>query len=121
MKRYQIKLIGLEELEDELQRLNSVRFDAVAEKQVVQMLNRARASGGTPVDTGELRQSSSATKDEMGYGTEYAPHVEFGHRIVVKRKKVGYVEGQYFLSANLEQQRPIYKADLKNAIAKEGG
>lgn len=116
MAQYQIKLEGLEKLENELQRLNSVRFDAVVEKQAVQMLNRARASGGTPVDTGELRQSSSATKDEMGYGTEYAPHVEFGHRTV----NGGYVEGQHFLEHNVEQQKPIYKEDLKNAIAKEG-
>lgn len=59
------------------------------------MLNRARnrgGSNGTPVDTGELRLSSGATDDEVGYNAEYAPHVEYGHRT----KNGGYVQGQRF-------------------------
>lgn len=117
MGKFNVKLDGIEELESELQRLNSVRFEAVVEKQTVQMLNRARQPGGTPVDTGELRMSSMATNDEVGYTKDYAPHVEYGHRTA----NGGYVEGQHFLESNVEQQRKIYRSDLKDAIEKEGG
>lgn len=117
MPGFKITLDGIEELEAELQRLDSIRFDAVIEKQAVQMLNRARQPGGTPVDSGELRQSSSAAKEEMGYSAEYAPHVEYGHRTL----NGGYVQGQRFLQRNVDTQRPIYKQDLINAIKKESG
>lgn len=117
MPGFKITLDGMEELEAELQRLDSIRFDAVVEKQATQMLNRARQPGGTPVDSGELRQSSSVTKDEMGYSAEYAPHVEYGHRTV----SGGYVTGQRYLQRNVDTQRQIYKQDLQNAIRKEKG
>ena len=55
MAGVKISIVGIPELERELQRLNGIRFDAVTKKQTTQMLNRARQSGGTPVDTGELR------------------------------------------------------------------
>lgn len=121
-----ITFSGFQELEAELNRLNSVRFDAVVKKQVVQMLNRARAPGGTPVSTeetrpggphGELRLSLGSSGDEVGYTKDYAPHVEYGHRT----RNGGYVEGQRFLQRNVDTQRPIYKQDLINAIRKERG
>lgn len=110
---FKMDTVGIEELEAELYRLNSVRFDAVQKKQLTQMLNRAR-SGWTPVDTGELRQSSMVDNDEMGYTKDYAPHVEFGHRT----KNGGFVTGQKFLEANVEIQRGIYLQDLLKAIKK---
>lgn len=100
-------------LAEKLRKMNSVRFEAVVKKQVTQMLNTAR-NGGTPVDTGELRKSSGAYGDEMGYMEEYAPHVEYGHRT----KNGGWVPGQHFLQANVDSQRPIYYLDLLNAIKK---
>lgn len=109
------EVFGALELEKKLAGLNAIRLEAVVRKQVVQMLNRARQPGGTPVDTGELRKSSSASGDEMGYTAEYASHVEYGHRT----KNGGYVPGQRYLQRNVEQQRPIYKEDLINAIKKE--
>lgn len=114
-----ITFSGFQELEAELNRLNSVRFDAVIKKQTTELLNRARASGGTPVDTGELRNSSSADLNDgvMGYTASYGPHVEFGHRT----RNGGYVQGQRFLQHNVDTQRPIYKQDLINAIRKERG
>ena len=57
-----IKLFGLEALEAELQAMNAIRFDAVQKKQLTQLLNRARSSGGTPFATGELRKSSGVSK-----------------------------------------------------------
>lgn len=114
-----ITLSGLQDLESELNRLNSVRFEAVVKKQATEILNRARASGGTPVDTGELRNSSSAdlNNGEVGYTAEYAPHVEYGHRT----RNGGYVQGQRYLKQNVDTQLPIYKQDLINAINKEKG
>ena len=121
-----ITFSGFQELEAELNRLNSVRFDAVVKKQVVQMLNRARAPGGTPVSTeetrpggphGELRLSLGSSGDEVGYTKDYAPHVEYGHRT----RNGGYVPGQYFLRNNVETQRPTYREDLLKAIKKEKG
>lgn len=113
-----ITLSGFQELEAELNRLNSIRFEAVIKKQTTELLNRARSAGGTPVDTGELRNSSNANLNarEMGYSAEYAPHVEYGHRT----RNGGYVQGQRFLQKNVDTQRPIYKRDLINAIKKEG-
>lgn len=105
--------VGVEELEKELYRLNSTRFDGVQKKQLTQMLNRAR-SGFTPVDTGELRLSTAVTDDEMGYTKDYAPHVEYGHRT----RNGGWVEGQHFLQQNVEIQRGIYWNDLLKAIKK---
>ena len=114
MSAFRLSIEGLPALESELRRLNDIRFDAVVQKQVVQMLTRARAPGGTPVDTGELRLSLGSSGDEVGYTKDYAPHVEFGHRT----KNGGWVEGQHFLKNNVDLQRPIYRQDLISAIKK---
>ena len=123
MPGIKMSIDGIPALEKELQRLNSIRFDAVEKKQLTQMLNRARQAGGTPVSTeetrpggphGELRLSSSTTEDESGYTKEYAPHVEYGHRTIGG----GFVQGQHFLQKNVDIQRPIYRQDLQNAIKK---
>lgn len=115
---YSIRLTGMEELERKILRLNSIRFDAVTTKNITQMFNRAKgnnpSTGGTPVDTGELRQALTRLEDGIGYAKEYAPHVNFGHRTI----NGGYVQGQRFLDHNLEIQSPIYRQDLLNAIKK---
>lgn len=100
-------------LEKVLQKMNNIRFEAVVKKNVTQMLNAARA-GGTPVDSGELRKSSSVTGDEMGYTAEYAAHVEYGHRT----RSGGFVSGQYYLKKNANTQAFIYYQDLLRAIKK---
>lgn len=119
-----ITVSGIPELEAELDRLNAIRWEAVRKKQVTEMLNRARAPGGTPVSTeetrpggphGELRLSLGSSGEEVGYTKEYAPHVEYGHRTA----NGGYIQGQHFLQDNVEAQRPIYREDLIKAIKKE--
>lgn len=106
----------IKRLADRLQALDSVRFDAVVTKNATQMLNRARAPGGTPYDTGELKKSSLKNADEVGYLAEYAPHVEYGHRT----KGGGFVYGQHYLQKNVDTQRPIFKQDLIQALRKAG-
>ena len=111
---FRLSIDGIPALEKELNKLSSIRWEAIRKKQVVQLLNRARESGGTPVDSGELRKSSGTSGETMGYAKEYAPHVEYGHRTI----NGGYVEGQYYLKRNVDTQREIYRQDLLNAIRK---
>lgn len=118
MGKFKVTLAGMEELEAELSRLDSIRLEAIQKKQLTQILNRARNMGaakGTPVDTGELRLSSGMSKDEVGYTAEYAPHVEYGHRTINGR----FVQGQRFLQANVDRQREIYKTDIRRALRNE--
>lgn len=82
------EVFGALELEKKLAGLNAIRLEAVVRKQVVQMLNRARQPGGTPVDTGELRKSSSASGDEMGYTAEYAFQSCGAYKTGQKRQKL---------------------------------
>ena len=100
-------------LREELKRLAKLELEAVTKKSLTQMLNRAR-QGGTPVDSGELRLSSAISMDEMGYGKEYAAHVEYGHRT----RGGGWVAGQYFLKKNVETQGPIFEEDVLKRIRK---
>jgi hypothetical protein len=131
-------------LAQELERLDQVRFDAVALKSLTEIRNRAVASGGTPIGDysgnapgyektgGELRKSVMLTapteqliaRGEVGYTAAYAPHVEYGHRqtpgrfvpAIGKRLKADYVPGQHFLRENVERQRFIFREDLKKAL-----
>lgn len=115
---FALHLTGDKELARELQRLNSVRFDAVVTKSMTQIYTRGKTVGGTPVDTGELKSSlgmsGSGSAMEVGYTKSYAPHVEYGHRTHGN----GYVQGQYFLRANVEAQKPIFRKDLVNQLKK---
>ena len=123
-KGVSVSVSGTKDLEQKLQRMNQIRFDAVVEKQAVQMVDRATAShnpsqGGTPYDTGEMLQSmqraGNGISAEVGYTKEYAPHVEYGHRT----KNGNWIPGQHFLQKNVDIQRPIFQRDLAEAIEKE--
>lgn len=107
-------LEGAEQLSREFSRLSALDFDAVAKKSLVQIYNRGKNDGGTPVDTGELRLSLTYDSENVGYTKDYAPHVEYGHRTVWG----GYVEGQYFLRRNVKEQQEIFYADLRKLLNK---
>lgn len=107
-----ISWTGIEHLERKLQQKSATDFIAVKEKNMRAIYSRSQRQGGTPVDSNELRMSAQYRGDQMGYTAEYAPHVEFGHRLV----NGGYVPGQYYLKRNVDTQRPMYKQDLKNKI-----
>ena len=121
--KIEIDFEGMGELENELQRLSSIRLDAVRKKQTTEMFNRAKESdipedGGTPVDSGEMQHSlGSIPGERVGYTKEYAPHVEYGHRT----RNNGYVDGQKFLYRNVEIQEENYKNDLVKQINKQKG
>lgn len=103
-------------LEKKLLALSAIRLDGVLKSNIKEIFNRAQ-SGGTPVDTGELRKTSFANVQDyaFGYTEDYAPHVEYGHRT----RGGGFVPGQYYLKKNVETQRPILIEDLQKAIEKE--
>lgn len=103
-----IEISGTDKLARKLLEKSEADFEAVAQKNVRDIYTRSQRAGGTPVDTSELRMSAQYRGDEMGYNKHYAPHVEYGHRLV----NGGYVPGQFFLKRNVDAQRPIYKQDL---------
>lgn len=110
---------GIDELAHALQRKSETDFQKVVDKNLLEMRNRAvrsssPGSGGTPVDTSELRKSAGVNLGGgfMGYTKDYAPHVEFGHRT----RGGGYVPGQHFLKTNVNIQNKIYRKDLEDAM-----
>lgn len=111
-----IELSGSDELARKLMEKSEADFEAVAQKNARDIYSRSQRSGGTPVDTAQLRLSMRYQGDSAGYGVHYAPHVEYGHRLVRAGRTIGYVPGQYFLKKNVDTQRPIYKQDLLNKI-----
>lgn len=92
-----------------LDRIQNANWAGVRAKQVVDIYNRAKAPGWTPVDTGELRLSGQADTYNMtfGYTKEYAPDVEYGTQ---------HQRGQHYLQRNCETQKPIYLEDVKKEI-----
>ena len=106
------RIVDEDGLAEELQRLSQLRFDAVILKNMTQIYNRGKADGGTPVDTGELRLSLAQAKDTVYYSKSYAAHVEYGHRTI----SGGYVQGQRYLKANVDAQRPIFIEDLRKQL-----
>ena len=92
-----------------LDRIQNANWSGIRAKQVVDIYNRAKAPGGTPVKTGELRLSGQADTVGLtfGYTKEYAPDVEYGTQ---------HQRGQHYLQRNCEAQRPIYLEDVKREI-----
>lgn len=113
------ELWGDEALAKALRKKSEANYNKVERKNILQMRNRAvssssPSSGGTPVDSTELRAGASVSGDgtKFGYVKDYAPHVEYGHRT----RGGGYVSGQYYLQTNLNIQKPIFRQDLINKI-----
>ena len=114
---------GLDKLEKRLADKNFLNFERVIRKSTTEMRNRAvnsqvAAEGGTPFDTGELREAVrvefNSSDSSVGYVKDYAPHVEFGHRT----RNGGYVEGQNFLNNNLLKQKPLFRDDILEQLKK---
>lgn len=97
-----------DKLTDAMDRLAEMDLQPVIDSSLVQMLNRARAPGGTPVRTGQLRDSSGIAGNEMGYTKEYA-------------RKVEYDYGRHYLQKNVEAQVPLLKKDTEELIKKTIG
>lgn len=122
---------GLGERLDELQRLTSISVAIRATVgQMMQNLKkstprRPEEGGGNLV--GSMRSEITGTEGVVGYVADYAPHVEYGHRQNVGQyvKRLGkalrapYVEGQHFLSEEVEAAGRRFNHNLKVAIDQE--
>lgn len=114
--RYSMSLIDETGTVAKFKQLSNIRMEAVIKKQVAQLLNKAR-HGYTPFKTGELRLSASSNGvDTMFYTKSYAPHVEYGHRIVRHGRQVGYVNGQHYLRKNIKDQEPVFFEDVRKQL-----
>lgn len=111
-----LELQGLEAINNKLSALTAVDWAGLKALQGADLKNRANQI--TPVDSGDLRKSAFFDGiDTFGYSMEYAPHVEYGHRICMpKGHQVGYVEGQHFLEQNVNAQEPIFERDVRDWI-----
>lgn len=80
----------------------------------------------TPVDTGNLRNNWQRTRPYMGSikvynNTEYAAHMEYGHRVKNRRGewvkdengKIKVVKGAYMLHQGVEELRDNFEEDAK--------
>lgn len=113
VRSLRITIDGTDRLARKLFEKSATDFEQVSRKNIRDIYSRSQKPGGTPVgETAQLRMSAMYREDEVGYGVHYAPHVEYGHRLV----NGGYVPGQYYLKQNIDTQRPIYKEDLKDKM-----
>lgn len=88
----------------------------------------ANLRSSTPRQTGSLvnsmRQEVTGVTGRVGYLQDYAPHVEYGHRQAPgryvpklgKQLKASYVEGQHFLQAAVEAERPKFRRRLQELM-----
>src|SRR5690625_4372070 len=88
--------LGVEDLSQALKRKSETDYMRVQRKNILEMRDREVKSdkpsqGGTPVATSELRKSASVSSNDpvLGYRKDYAPHVEYGHRL----RSGGFVPG----------------------------
>lgn len=120
---YRCEFEGLDELGRALYEKSNANWANVINDNLDQMVGRAKANGGTPYLKGGLTRSictlvanESGYSGSFGYSSEYAAHVELGHRVVIHGKDAGYVQGQHFLQKNLDAQSPIFIRDLMNQL-----
>lgn len=110
-------------------------FNRVAKKYAKIMSAELKriAVNNTPVVTGEL-QGAWETKPVEVYPKkvnagvinekDYGPSVEYGHRLIIRKKYCGYVAGQYFFRRSLNEFAPIFSQmskDFQKEINEELG
>lgn len=92
-------------------------------------LVRGDAADLTPVDTGNLREVWKRSTPENGRvdvynNTEYAAHVEYGHRqkvgqyvpAISKRLKKPFVEGRHMLRDAVQQRQDSFAEDAEDIL-----
>lgn len=94
-------------------------ISACIEKSLAEMRNRSNSI--TPKKTGELRNSAFKRREGdlagvFGFSKEYAPYVEYGHRLVRGGRQVGYVSARPYLRPNAQAQSSIFASDCQKAI-----
>ena len=116
-----LEITGLEALERKLRGANA----AAKKKQFLQQEAEFLITGTkalTPVDTGYLRNgwrlgSISSEEATVANNTEYAAHVEYGHRVKAHGKYTGrVVKGRYMFRDAMEAFRPDFAKDIERLI-----
>lgn len=82
-------------------------------------LLRGYAANNTPVDTGTLRNAWKRTNPDgdsirVYNNTEYANHVEWGHR--TGKDKKGFVPGRYMLRRGMKNAMDNFEEDTKDIV-----
>lgn len=77
--------------------------------------------GNHPVDTGTLRNAwqrkpAGKYRQVLFNATDYAAHVEYGHR--VGKKKTGFVKGRFMLRKAVDTRRIQFYRDLETFVGK---
>lgn len=94
MARFRVKVTGVDEVIARIKNLEDIESHVkpIVNKSLADMYNRAENL--TPYLTGELLGSRfikmNGLEGWFGYSKEYAPFVEYGHRIVIHGKNVGF-------------------------------
>ena len=112
MIKARITFDGTDAIRTKVKQLSAADFRGAVHSTVKSIYNRGKMPGGTPVRTGQLRQSLGVNGDEVGYGKEYAPAVEYGRRTA----NGGMRPGRYYLQANVNAERPLFCERIKNAL-----
>lgn len=64
------------------------------------------------------QKTSTGWKGEFYNNVEYGLYVNFGHRLVIKGKTVGYIPGKFFLEAGVEHMKRnlnrYFASEIKN-------
>lgn len=125
-----LEFSGLDEL---IQRLDEAekKLPGAKDKFLVQEaeLVRGDAVSLSPVDTGNLREAWKRSAPDNGRvevynNTEYAAHVEYGHRQQVgryvpaigKRLKKPFVEGKHMLRDAVQQRQDSFAEDSEDIL-----
>ncbi|MBO6203765.1 MAG: HK97 gp10 family phage protein [Selenomonas sp.] len=109
---------GLDDLQEKLENM-AKKAPAAGAKFLAQEgeLLRGRAANNTPVDTGNLRNSwktrmINPQRVEVSNNTEYAAHVEYGHRVKIHGKWTGkVVKGKKMLHKAFDETKDNFLED----------
>lgn len=122
MASFRIKVDGVEQVIGKFKRIGNIDplLKATVSKNLAELKNRGNQLA--PKDTGQLRNSQytkvSGTEGVYGFSAEYAPYVEFGHRLVSRGKEIKFIAPQPYFMPNVKQQQPIFIRDCKEIVEK---
>ncbi len=68
---------------------------------------------------GRLRRIGKTTNVDIWNSVKYAPHVEFGHRIVVHKKTVGYKPGKFMMNRGIKYVEKTFEREVGEAYNSE--
>ncbi|MGL5962743.1 MAG: HK97 gp10 family phage protein [Cetobacterium sp.] len=130
-KNKEMKTFGFEEVEKELQEIGK-SFPKATEKFLRQQAQYLKGTVRkiSPSVTGLLKSSWQVSRVVQGKkrlsikvynNVEYAPYVNYGHRIKRGGRMVGYIKGQFFLEKSLielEKNQEKLVSNIFNNITK---